>query len=619
MNEKEMIEKIKNDAEKIEVPESLSPENMREKLSERPMEFSGKRKRGVMKYLIPIAAAAAAFAVVMVAVGPTLFQKSNANSNGQSNTAAGVASVAKNQATPASESKTFTRSDAGTAYRVAKSDNEIKEYIKKLDEERAGDLKYTGGLAIAENADSNVSGAPIAAAGSASAASSHSDTNLMEEGVDESDIVKCDNAHIYRGSDDKVHIVNVEAPDMKELSVIDLSNEKEEAYVNELYLQRRGCRRRTAICCRERERRRLAGNEVRIAGHGIGLEVRKRNGCNLDRLYGRGDVIRGIFLHSRIDARLDADIPCAFPSLERNVNRQIPLNAAISLNHALERRRRNNANVVLVGNRNERNPLRHSAVERRVARVANNPAQIKRLARGHHVRNINRINMKVGIRAPVLCGHRNILADVRERTVPAIKHPSGTRTNGWCRRILAKHDVLEQIAAPATNTISAKLELNRPKIRVGFNLKRNLLRRAISIRIRHKHGEGICSWSCGNTGKRTVSRKSKTARHILRYKADVVIIGERRSNQVDIAEVNAITGGHANKCARGVSAAVGAEDSSVGIKRDGGIDRRSPAVVAGIVPEESDGVAAICRDTDAGRTSAKILPERSNHHTIGKW
>ena len=236
MNEKEMIEKIKNDAEKIEVPESLSPENMREKLSERPMEFSGKRKRGVMKYLIPIAAAAAAFAVVMVAVGPTLFQKSNANSNGQSNTAAGVASVAKNQATPASESMTFTRSDAGTAYHVAKSDNEIKEYIKKLDEERAGDLKYTGGLAIAENADSNVSGAPIAAAGSASAASSHSDTNLMEEGVDESDIVKCDNAHIYRGSESSVHIVNVEGDEMKELSVIDLSNEKEEAYVNELYL-----------------------------------------------------------------------------------------------------------------------------------------------------------------------------------------------------------------------------------------------------------------------------------------------------------------------------------------------------------------------------------------------
>lgn len=236
MNEKEMIEEIKNDAEKIEVPESLSPENMREKLSNKPVTFSGKKKKGVMKYLIPIAAAAAAFAVVMVAVGPTLFQKNNANSNGQSNTAAGVASVAKNQATPASESKTFNRSDAGTAYRVAKSDNEIKEYIKKLDEERAGDLKYTTDLAVAENADSNVSGAPIAAAGSASAASSHSDTNLMEEGVDESDIVKCDDSHIYRGSDDKVHIVNVEDSDMKELSVIDLSNEKEEAYVNELYL-----------------------------------------------------------------------------------------------------------------------------------------------------------------------------------------------------------------------------------------------------------------------------------------------------------------------------------------------------------------------------------------------
>ena len=169
MNEKEMFEKIKNEAEKIEVPESLSPERMRGKLPERPVSFPAKKKKGVMKYLIPIATAAAAFAVVMVAVGPALFQKNNANSSAKngSTIAAGASSAENQKGTAASESKTFTRSDAGTAYRVAKSDNEIKEYIKKLDEERAGDLKYTGGLAIAENADSNVSGAPIAAAGSA--------------------------------------------------------------------------------------------------------------------------------------------------------------------------------------------------------------------------------------------------------------------------------------------------------------------------------------------------------------------------------------------------------------------------------------------------------------------
>ena len=233
MNDKEIMEKLKNESERIEVPEGLSPENMKGRLTKKPITFSQKKKKGVMKYLIPIAAAAAAFAVVMVAVGPTLFNKNNVNNSEKNNTVAAgnepnIGNEAKGEA---SASMTFTRSDAGDIYRVAKSDNDIKEYLKKQSESRKSDLKSTDGFAVAETADDV--GSPVASGVAASNGSSHSDTNLMEKGVDESDIVKCDDSYIYRGSGNKVHIVDT---DMKQVSVIELVDENTETGVSELYL-----------------------------------------------------------------------------------------------------------------------------------------------------------------------------------------------------------------------------------------------------------------------------------------------------------------------------------------------------------------------------------------------
>ena len=229
MNDNEIYEKIKHESERIEVPESLSPENMRGRLSEKPVTFTPKKKKGVMKYLVPIAAAAAAFAVVMVAVGPQLYGKNGAGTDGKK-----TEMVAKGD-TPASE-KTFVRSDAGSSYHVAKNDAEIKAYIKKLNESGGGYLKGYDTIAIAETADN--AAAPIATGiGSADTnTNSHSKTNLMEEGVDESDIVKCDGSHIYRVSGDKVHIVSVENNAMKELSVIEPKDGNREIYISDLYL-----------------------------------------------------------------------------------------------------------------------------------------------------------------------------------------------------------------------------------------------------------------------------------------------------------------------------------------------------------------------------------------------
>ena len=44
MNDQEIFDEIKKESEKIDVPNSLSPENMRGRLPERPVSFSAKKK-----------------------------------------------------------------------------------------------------------------------------------------------------------------------------------------------------------------------------------------------------------------------------------------------------------------------------------------------------------------------------------------------------------------------------------------------------------------------------------------------------------------------------------------------------------------------------------------------
>ncbi len=227
MNDQEIFDEIKKESEKIDVPNSLSPENMRGRLPERPVSFSAKKKTGVMKYLITFAAAAAAFAIVMVAVGPQLYGKNGADNGRKTNNM-----VAKE--------KTFVRSDAGSAYRLAKNDADIKAYVKKLNESSREQLKYTENVAIAENDAAAPIATGIAASdtntGSYSGTNSHSDTNLIEEGVDESDIVKCDGSYIYRVAGEKVHIVNVENNAMKEISVIEPHDGNRDIYIRDIYL-----------------------------------------------------------------------------------------------------------------------------------------------------------------------------------------------------------------------------------------------------------------------------------------------------------------------------------------------------------------------------------------------
>ena len=158
-----------------------------------------------------------------------------------------------------------------------------------------------------------------------------------------------------------------------------------------------------------------------------------------------------------------------------------------------------------------------------------------------------------------------------------------------------------------------EVELHRAQIRVLVYFKRDLLRRAVAVGISHEHGEGICSWSCGNTGKRAVCGKRQTSGDVLRVEADVVRILKRRSREVEVVVADAITGGDAHKTAGCVPDAVGAQDRPVRIQRCGCINRRAAAIVPCTVPEERYGFGAVGANADTARTRYEVFPQDSDH------
>ena len=184
------------DQDGVEVPESLSAENIMMKLSdEEPVKVTVK-KRSWKKPLTAVLAVCACFLLVMVPV------------------------LNRDKADPLEESS----GEAGlTSFR---SYEEIKKVIESMTEAQPGLLYKSGGvegdMAVAESADGSAS-APKEAA-----SESHSDTYLQVKGVDEADRVKCDDKYLYYISSetDKIYISSAEKGKTKRVSAIKAPKKK---------------------------------------------------------------------------------------------------------------------------------------------------------------------------------------------------------------------------------------------------------------------------------------------------------------------------------------------------------------------------------------------------------
>lgn len=123
------------------------------------------------------------------------------------------------------------KQNAGDAYTVAGDYREVYEALRKAETERkkfsfydAG-VKEDGAEAAAEGGVMDVREAPESQVTEISdtAESSYSVTNVMTEGVDESDIVKTDGSYLYVQADNEIKIIDVRGEEMKEAGVISLS------------------------------------------------------------------------------------------------------------------------------------------------------------------------------------------------------------------------------------------------------------------------------------------------------------------------------------------------------------------------------------------------------------
>lgn len=240
MTEQDILNKIKESAESVEIPEGLKPEQIESKLKEekKPTKFRWQTMHTV---------AAAVALVIMLGIVPLGMKWSGAG-----NDAAGITGDAYGQdttsttkgpmeeyqqnATAPEDIVIAEKQDVGELYLVAKSYDEVYEFLK---EHATEDTIYYGtdGAVMEDVAEAEgTTGAadvPLRDATSASdmvkqesvvndlaSSPEHSTTNLQMAGVDESDIVKTNGTHIFIAKDGVVQIVKIDNGKMEHVGEI---------------------------------------------------------------------------------------------------------------------------------------------------------------------------------------------------------------------------------------------------------------------------------------------------------------------------------------------------------------------------------------------------------------
>lgn len=209
-DDKEIENMMQKDADHIEVPDSLKPENIEIILEEKAIP---KKRRRMHIYGIAVAACCCLVAgIAVMTAGDT-----GSSQNGSDNASA------RDKASTSEES---IAADAGDLT-SAKDYDEIYEYIEAYQDEMYNSSAYSGASSeaktVSESAADTASSAAGAYSGDAgsSAQALYSETNIRTDGVEEGDSVKTDGKNLYIMSMNRVKIVNIEQDTMEEIAVID--------------------------------------------------------------------------------------------------------------------------------------------------------------------------------------------------------------------------------------------------------------------------------------------------------------------------------------------------------------------------------------------------------------
>ena len=242
---------LKNSAENIEIPDSISPEKMREKLNTRNLlEFSKNTEKNsfTRKKTMGILTIAASF--ILIAAAALYFNQQNITTT-VSNTmdayddteiaTASTSSSVSNERRDTDSKKIADSSKLSEFYYTTTYDD-IKKKVKNVWSESiimsdeiasAGNAKQ----AVEESAEMTTEISIDAAdTGASRATASYSSTNLQVEGVDEGDIIKTDGKYFYiLTGTNQIRIIDVKT--LKEICTLSNEIDKNEVYYSEMYVE----------------------------------------------------------------------------------------------------------------------------------------------------------------------------------------------------------------------------------------------------------------------------------------------------------------------------------------------------------------------------------------------
>ena len=223
--DKKIGNELREEADKIEVPDKLKPERIELMLREHTEQ---KVKRWKPIYTA-IAAACCAVIVGGTAVGVQLDKQSDSNYTASSK--------------GKTKSKNTEKAAEGTQIVSAKDYDEVYDYVKAQEDSQS--VQARGGAATysAEGASMDSSSEKAAAssdtvsmqaADSGVVSSDYSDTNVREDGVGEGDIVKTDGKNLYTMYNNRIEIVNIEKQNMEQAATIRLEKNQD---IREIYIK----------------------------------------------------------------------------------------------------------------------------------------------------------------------------------------------------------------------------------------------------------------------------------------------------------------------------------------------------------------------------------------------
>ena len=223
--DREIGNELREEADKIEVPDKLKPERIELMLREHTEQ---KVKRWKPIYTA-IAAACCAVIVGGTAVGVQLDKPSDSNYTASSK--------------EKTKSKNTEKAAAGTQIVSAKDYDEVYDYVKAQEESqsvqaRGGAATYSAeGAPMESSSEKAVASSDTAVTqgvDSSVTASDYSDTNVREDGVGEGDIVKTDGKNLYTMYNNRIEIVNIEKQNMEQAATIRLEKNQD---IREIYIK----------------------------------------------------------------------------------------------------------------------------------------------------------------------------------------------------------------------------------------------------------------------------------------------------------------------------------------------------------------------------------------------